>query len=498
MLGWSLYTRLSLSFLAILVAVVLGDAGIWIYFWYRLEDIGRQFINWDLAEYVEREIHPLLVPPVDSQQLSSQLNHLSRLNRDIDISIIDDTGRILYRGLPADRWVIDMKPVRDHLSRTEQALTPIFGDNPDRPARAWDARTVFSVAPIKPGGIPGYVYVLLASGRSDTIRNTLGDYYLLFVPLSLFLLIFFFCGVLGLSLFRVFTRRILRLTSTVQLFAEGDLTTRAAAGSDDEIDFLAVNFNAMADTIQRNVHELEQNDRARRSFMTYVSHDLRGPLTSIRGFLQRLRSETRPEKQQDYLAIIERNAASLERMIQSLFELAKLEERGLALKRETFPIVELADETLSRFRVAADAKGITLSMEAADEPLGLYVDGDPALIGRVLFNLVDNALRFTPEGGRVTIGIRPAADDLQISVSDTGAGIPAEDLPKIFDRFYQAENQGPRSDGGSGIGLAIVKHIIEAHGSTITVTSAPGRGTAFNFSLRRAAGAAPEDPAGTR
>jgi signal transduction histidine kinase len=222
----------------------------------------------------------------------------------------------------------------------------------------------------------------------------------------------------------------------------------------------------------------------RRELFGNISHDLRSPLASIQGYLETmLMKEGRitAEERRRYLDVSLRNAASLQRLVEQLFELAKLDARQVQLQPEPLQIAELAQDVALKLAPAAEQVGVSLSVDRAEDlPL---VSCDVATMERVLTNLMENALHFTPAGGSVSVHLAREADAVRVTVADTGAGITADDLPRVFDRFYRADKSRDKSTGGAGLGLAIAREIIELHGGAITVESSPGNGARFSFAL---------------
>ena len=181
------------------------------------------------------------------------------------------------------------------------------------------------------------------------------------------------------------------------------------------------------------------------------------------------------EKQREYLEVAARHTRHLGKLIQELFELSKLESREIDPRIEPFSLTELIQDVAQKFELRAQRKGIRI--ETDFQTSTPFVEGDIAMIERVLDNLIENAIRHTPSDGTVRLSLMPDDDRLSIQVADTGCGIPAEDLPHIFERFHR------RAGDGSGLGLAIAWRIVELHGSMLTVQSTPERGTMFNFWL---------------
>ena len=274
------------------------------------------------------------------------------------------------------------------------------------------------------------------------------------------------------------------MRASVQRFEAGDYEQRVEVTSGDEIGQLGTAFNQMAGTIVANLAKLKKTDSLRRELIGNVSHDLRSPLASIQGYLETILmkgSELGAEKTRHFLNTIYSNVTMLSKLVEELFELSKLDARQIRPKPEPFAIAELAQDTVLKFQPHAEKKHIQLrSRLPQDLP---FVYGDIGMIERALSNLIDNAVRYTPDHGEVSVELERQQDRVQVRVSDTGRGIPPDDLPYVFDRFYRVDKSRSRSSGGPGLGLAISKKILEAHRSDVSVQSAMDVGTTFSFDL---------------
>lgn len=226
-----------------------------------------------------------------------------------------------------------------------------------------------------------------------------------------------------------------------------------------------------------------QLERMRADFMANVSHELKTPVTSIKGFAETLLEGAlyNHRAAEEFLHIIDQEADRLARLINDLLELSKIEFRELKPRlvslELTAEIKEIVDLIRPRFR----KKGLELHAELPDEPA--FVQADPDLFQQVLVNLLDNSLKYTPNGGQVRVRLLSGPDEVVAVVEDTGVGIPAADLPRIFERFYRVDKARSRKLGGTGLGLAIVKHVVKAHGGRVWAESKQGRGSSFYFSL---------------
>jgi signal transduction histidine kinase len=281
---------------------------------------------------------------------------------------------------------------------------------------------------------------------------------------------------LGLSV-RIL-RPIERLTVAAQHMEKGDLAVRVPVESADEIGRLAHSFNAMASS-------LAQQEQLRRNMVGDVAHELRTPLTNLRGYLEAARDGLlAPDAA--LVANLYEETMLLSRLVADLQELAQAEAGQLALVRQPAALPAIIAQAAAMLQPQAEAKGLTLGIELpADLPL---VDVDPERIGQVLRNLLNNAVAHTLAGGRITIRAAAVGQQVAVSVRDTGAGISPDDLPHVFDRFYRADRSRARQTGGAGLGLAIARHLVTAHGGAISVESAPGQGATFTFTVPLAGG----------
>lgn len=284
--------------------------------------------------------------------------------------------------------------------------------------------------------------------------------------------------------------RIADLQEAAAKLREGDSTARAHEEGADEVTELAVGFNAMADELGRRTAALETSDRLRRQLITDVSHELMTPLTAVLGHLETLTMDevrlTESQRQQQ-VAVAQREAQRLERLIGDLLQAARLEAGGLDLSRERITIGDLFEELTARHEHVCRKRQIAIKSSAADD---LVLFADPFRIEQVLENLLANALRHTPDGGSITLNALPRDSAMVLEVRDSGEGIPEADLPFIFDRFYKATSSLGVASQGSGLGLTIVKAIVLRHGGNVTATSEPGYGTTISIELPTAIEAA--------
>ncbi len=235
--------------------------------------------------------------------------------------------------------------------------------------------------------------------------------------------------------------------------------------------------------VAQDVTEVRRLEQMRREFVGNVSHELKTPLTSIRGLVETLLSGALedPANNRRFVTLIDEDATRLSRLIDDLLQLSEIESKAVPLRLERVNIAVLLDDIQTSFGQRMKERRLACEIEIPpDTPA---VQADPDRLRQVFVNLLDNAIKFTPEGGRIRLSARPRGPMLDISVSDTGVGIPEQDLPRIFERFYRVDKARSRELGGTGLGLSIVKHIVEAHGGTVSVVSRAQQGATFTVSL---------------
>jgi signal transduction histidine kinase len=289
--------------------------------------------------------------------------------------------------------------------------------------------------------------------------------------------------VLGSFFSEAVSRRITALNETVQEVSEKGLGPRAEVTGGDEIAQLAQAFNIMAGQLEDTARKQQELEALRRDLIAWTGHDLQTPLASVRAIVEALADGVvdDPETSKRYLQTAKREIGALSSLIDSLFEMATLDAGGLVLDLALNSLADLVSDTLESFSAMAREKGVQLTGEVdrGVDPVMM----DTQRIGRVLNNLVGNALRYTPPGGEVFVSAQSVDRQVTVLVRDSGPGLDEMDLPFIFDRFYRGEKSRSRKTGGAGLGLAIAKGFIEAHGGEMQAYSAPEGGAIFQFTL---------------
>ncbi|MCB1047462.1 MAG: HAMP domain-containing protein [Calditrichaeota bacterium] len=477
--------QLALLFLVLILGLGFSLSVLTIKAMRMFNDETEQKLNRTLAHEMAMEFAPFLGDRIDVERIEERIAYLTGINRRIEIYLLSSTGMIkasfVSDNQRLERSTVDLAPLK---AFERGDAVPILGEDPLSAQRL----KPFSATEIEIMGEKHcWLYVILGGQEVENVAGMLSTSYIAKTTLRGLLLILLVTGVVGLLLFTLLTRRLRVLSEVMGDFHQGRLDRRVPAPALDEVGQLGSRFNDMADTIVSNMDELRKTDRLRRELIANVSHDLRSPMASIQGYLETLvmKNDTLgPEDRGRYLDISLQNTRSLGSLVNQLFELSKLDARQVEPEMERFSIAELLQDLVMQYDARAKEAGLILEL---DRPTALSpVLGDIALVERVLTNLLDNALRYTPAGGRVSIIPADTLQGVRIEVRDTGAGISAEDLPRIFERFFRVEKSRGRGRGGAGLGLAICKKIVELHGGLLEVRSTLEQGTTFAFILPHA------------
>jgi signal transduction histidine kinase len=494
----SLLSRLHVR-LSLLAAALMALAGtvLWLHSAQHGERSAleaAQRMNLGLADYIaSHQPRPLIGTDgrADPALMQEMAMMVMKINPAVEVYLLDPRGQVLAHALdgvgPLDTR-IDVGRVQALVSPRRPHVLPVWGDDPRQAGRS----TIVSVAPVNEGTVMrGYLYVVLQGREQQTARATLDSSSALrSAALGIGLVVIGAALVFALVLTHL-TRPLRRLTEDVEAFRGGS-DAAAPAGAGGEIERLTSATHAMRDRIAEQFKRLEDNDRMRRELIGNISHDLHTPLASVQGYLEtvllrgeRLDATTREQHLRTALG----HARKLDRRIADLFELSKLDAGRVQVRVEVFCLGELLQDVVQSYRLQAQQRGVVIELAVGSHAKSL-VRADIALIERVLQNLVDNALRYTPSGGRVQLAVEAGGGQhLLLRISDTGAGIAAEHLPHIFERYWRAGEAQAQdtSSHSAGLGLAIVKRIVELHGSAIRVRSALQQGTTFEFALPQAA-----------
>lgn len=485
----SLFLKLSSIFLFLLLSIGV------MYFYISMDMAERHFqeknqrLNAGIAEGVKSELKPFLDGQLNEEATDHIMHYMMGVNPSIEVYLLSPTGEILNYVAPHKRvklTKVDLAPIEKFITQGNERTELILGDDP----RNVDRTKVFSASKVEENGVLlGYVYVILASEELDSVSEILLGSYIMQLAYRYGLITLVGAIIIGLLAIWLITKNLTNIISTVQRFQKGEMSARIEVKKGGEINGLAEAFNDMADTIVGNIENMKSMENLRRELVGNVSHDLRTPLSVIHGYIETLMikgGSISKEQQGKYLQRALDGTERLKKLVDELFELSKLEAKQIEPSKEAFFINELIDDISQKYTLIAEQKGITIESKISNESCLVYAD--VSLIERVFQNLIDNAIKYTPKNGTITLAIANDNNQVEIKVCDTGDGIPKEQIPFVFDRYHIGDKRISLDKKSTGLGLAIVKRILEIHDSTIQLSSSIGHGTTFSFHLPQYAG----------
>lgn len=453
-----------------------------------------QRLNASIAMYVTDAHQLIRQGEVDHNALQTLAERAMIINPSVEIYLLDTNGNIISNLIPKQQLhqtQIDLSAIEHFLSETP--TLPIYAQDPKHPTN----QKVFSVSPVMDNQhVAGYLYAIIGGRMYDTIAERLQSSYTLKSGLFAFGLSLLAAMILAGLVFYWLTHKLRSLTQEVQRFHLDNFQVSHSASrqrfadamqqsyGSTELNQLSQSFYAMAQHIQSQFEQLGQADKTRRELIANISHDLRTPLAALQGNLETVQIKAaRGEAvdQNTHITIALKQSQHLATLINQLFELSKLDAGIIDPSLETFSLSELIYDTLHEHQLAAQTKSLHFDF---DIQAPFPVHADIALIHRVIQNLIDNAIKHSPEHGTVTITLTNDNNKTRLSIKDQGSGICKNDLPFIFERFYQSSTPVKTAQQGTGLGLAIVKRILDLHHSTISVSSEVNYGTTFCFDLQ--------------
>lgn len=442
------------------------------------------------SRYAERSYHSTLLRDLEEKgrilatlnvdRLSPDQFHQLALQTRARLTFIDSSGRVLSE---SDR---NPNTMENHAKRPEFAAALAGRVGSDiRNSNTMGVKFMYVAVPAGNGAVRIAVAVSDIQSRLNDIRTQLlTAVTIAFVPAM----------ILAAFLARDVSAKLAAIIDYAGKLARGDFQARLKRGGRDELGVLTAQLNetgekleAMFQQLQREHTELEKLERVRKDFVINVSHELRTPLASIQGYTETLLDGAihDPEHNVRFLSIIKQNAERLGRLTADLMTLSRLELRSTRFQFASYVASELLADCRDSMTPIADKKQIEMVMDPDSTHSEVFCDSEA--VHQVMGNLLDNAIKYTPEGGAIFVGCRPvqgkSGEAVEFYVRDTGMGVPPEDLPRLFERFYRVDKARSRQMGGTGLGLAIVKHLARAMGGDVRVESILGKGSTFAFTL---------------
>ena len=483
----SLYQKLSATLLLTFIIIVVA----FLYTSQRIDtnskDNAEQRLHHQLAEHLVHD-NPLLASgKFDAVALENLFHSMMILGQNFEFYVLDTQGKILsFSAKPGEviRNHVELQPIKAFLNGHSQL--PIYAEDPRS-----NENKIFSVAPIyQEKVLKGYLYVIVRSQIEDGIFEQISANGKMQVYGLVTLASIVFLFIILLVSFKYIVAPINHLSTQVRGVREIEdgqpIDVLTSNGHSKEVDGLTATFNQLIGQVNYQLEQLRQVDAERRELFEHLSHDLRTPLASLHGFLETIdlqQSELSEVDRRTYINRCLKNARQLKRFVDQIFELAHLESGQVSATFEALPIAELLYDLAEKFSYKANEKQISVRVDVSNE--GLEIVTDIAKLERVLSNLIENAIRHTPNQGEITLRVVDMAASKQVllEIRDTGSGIPEEDLPHLFNPRYRGSKAMEDGERHIGLGLTITEKLLKIIGSEIKVSNNIGSGAKFSFCL---------------
>ena len=478
----SLFWKIGGTFLLILIVL----SAVYIYISVHTAEMyfqeANQKLDAEIAPHIVSENQCFINGEANGKVLKTVFHNVMIINPNLEVYLLNKDGKILTYYAPNKNIQLDyvpLQPIKEFIHNGSKPF--ILGVDP----KNINQKKAFSAAEVLENGkLMGYIYVILESEEYENVNQLIFGSYILKLGLRSMTITLFAAILISLLAIGFITRNIRKIVTVIREFKNGNINSRIRLTGKGELSEFADAFNEMADTIVNNIDEMKTMDNLRRELVANVSHDLRTPLATIQGYIETImiKSENISENdRKNYMQIILKSTERLKKLVEELFELSKLEARETKPKPEPFSIGELVQDIQQKNSIISESKNINIKLEFSYELPFVYAD--IAMMEKVLQNLLDNAIKFTPVGGEITVSLKEIKESILIKIKDNGPGIKPEELKYIFDRYHKISRTGNKENEGLGLGLAIVKKILEVHGIEIKVESSKDSGTVFSFNI---------------
>ena len=475
----SLFWKISAVFLLILLII----SAVYIYISVNTAEMyfqeTRQKLDIKVASHIASDNDFFTHDSINVYALQDVFHNVMVINPSIEVYLLDTAGTILAFDAPPKSVKlkrVPLKPIKNFInSNKEKFLLGIDPKNPKR-EKAFSAAQVFDHGKFK-----GYIYVILGGQQYENASQLVFGSYILSLGVRSMIIALITAAIIGFLAIGFIIRNLNRIIKVIHEFKKGNLKARINLKSKGELQEFANSFNDMADTIVSNIDEMKRMDLLRRELIANVSHDLRTPLSIIRGYIETvlIKDEklTSEERKKYYETILSSTDRLLD-LVEELFELSKLEAKESLPDKEIFSLAELLQDIHQKNLVIANSKNISLNLNISENLP--FVNADLKMMEKVFQNLLDNAFKFTPVGGKIDVTLKLKNDNYLIAaITDSGAGIAEDEIQNIFERYYQVKRVSSENKQGTGLGLTIVKKILDIHNIKIEVKSELAKGTSF-------------------
>ncbi len=472
-------------FLICLSILILASAGYFIT--NELENYFKERVIYELDTQIEQVEYNLQNLSLSSMGKNFSYEYYRKLTElaNVRLTLISVNGVVLFDS-QVDKIQIPL--LENHLNRPEIVEAAKSGKGvAERRSTTLNEEMIYIAKiidrPLKVDGLESEIYFIrigLSSKDIHFLQNNIQRK--IFYITAILLLI-----ILGIAFFisKAITRPLKEISVAAVEIRGGNLEKRIPIRTQDEFGKLAETINNMVDRLNDDLIQMKKLERVRREFLGDVSHELRTPIFAIQASIETLLNGAIDDSNvnKDFLNKALNNAKRIDALLFDLIEISRIESGDMKMSFKYFKLNELITQTVNEMQTHYEPKQIRVKVVSDDNDPEVF--GDRDRIKQVLINLIDNAVKYTVDGGEVTVSTKKSEGDVQVCVIDNGCGIPEEHLQHIFKRFYRVDKARSREVGGTGLGLAIVKHIVEAHGSKVEVESEVGKGSRFSFLLKR-------------
>ena len=441
-----------------------------------------QRLNKDVAAHIAKFTSPFNNGQLDKKIADSVFYDAMVLSPSIEVYFLDTTGNVIYFHAPDSAVKLRKLPldnIKNHIR--SQGMDYIKGPDPKNP----DQQQVFSAAEVtNQSGKMGYIYVILGSNEYRKVSASLFENHAVKLSLKVFAIVILLSVLISLLYLNRIRKNFRRITSVLDQYRQGDYSARLKMDNYNEFSSIADGFNSMADLLVLNIEKLKKTEKERRDFLANISHDLRTPLTIARGYLETLNDELHkepadPPHRKEFTQMAYRKIQQLESMVGQLFELSRMESVEFKPTKEPFIISDILEETVNAARKVADKKNITMTCTGCQD--SYWINGDIGMMERVVQNLVDNAVKYTPPHGSISVKLIRNVNDLEVIIENSGLPPSAE----LFD-WINSRKTEKIADGKPhlGLGIAIVIKILQLHDYHFKAVLTENKRTSFSFTMK--------------
>lgn len=443
-------------------------------------DETTQLLNKDVATHIAKFTSPFEGASINKQKADSIFYNAMVISPSIEVYFLDTTGKIIYYESPDSsikQWQIPLSNINRLIaSKGKEFITAPDPKNPRE-------NKIFSAAAVRSKGKKiGYIYVILGSKEYSTTNEMLIKSHIVILALRTFLIITFLTALISFFFIRRLKRKYNSIIDVFEQYQSGNFKARFTTEAHDEFAPITNSFNTMADLQSYNINQLKIAATERKNFFANISHDLRTPLSIASGYTETLLAQKGNQidaaQQKNYIQLIHKKLKQVEEMVMQLFELSRLDSINFTAKKEPFVFSEILGEIVLSFKINAGKRNIQLDCINCHEMS--WINADVKMIDRVIQNLIENAIKNTPDNGKILIEVQRAGNQLNVLLENTGNPLPKDLLQWINN---ETGSLPQRPSGNNGLGLAIVKRILELHDYKFVAKTNTGLGNQFSFNM---------------